>query len=119
MSLGRYDHAEALTEASERATSFDDPDVHIRCRINRARIERQHGHHGRAEEFAMDACARADMTDWLNLRGRARLCLGDVHVAHGRKENAAREFEQAQELFEQKENVLFASIASRRAQGRS
>ncbi len=114
VSLGRYEHAEALTEASERATSFDDPDVHIRCRINRARIERQHGHHGRAEEFAVDACARADMTDWLNLRGQARLCLGEALAAQGR-EDAHREFVRARELFEQKENSLLAGIASRRA----
>ena len=76
-------------------------------------------HHQRAEKLAREACTAADMTDWLNLRGQARLCLGDVHAAHGRNEKAAREYEQAQELFEQKENALLAAIASRRVQGRS
>ena len=116
---GRYEQAETLTDASESATSSDDPDVHIRCLINRARIETHQAHHQRAAKLAGEACTVADLTDWLNLRGQARLCLGDVHAAHGRKENAAREFEQAQELFEQKENALLAAIASRRVQGRS
>ena len=119
VSQGRYEEAEELTEASESATSSDDHDVHIRCRINRARIETHQGNHRRAEELAVDACTLADMTDWLNLRGQAGLCLGEVRSARGRKEDAAREFERAQELFEQKENALLAAIASRRVQGRS
>ena len=119
VSHGRYQEAESLTDASESATSSDDHDVHIRCRINRARIETHQGHHRRAEELASDACTVADMTDWLNLRGQARLCLGEVLAAQGREEDAGREFERAQELFEQKENALLAAIASRRIQGRS
>jgi hypothetical protein len=116
---GRYEQAETLTDASESATSSDDPDVHIRCLINRARIEAHQHNHQRAAKLAGEACTVADLTDWLNLRGQARLCLGEVNAAHGRKENAAREFEQAEELFEQKENALLAAIASRRVQGRS
>ena len=112
VSQGRYEEAESLTDASETATSSDDHDVHIRCRINRARIETQYGHHGRAQELAIDACTRADLTDWLNLRGHARLCLGEVHTAQDREEDAGREFARAQELFERKENVVGAAIAA-------
>ncbi len=114
---GRYQQAEELTEASEGATSSDDHDVHIRCRINRARIEVQRKNHRRAEELASDACTLADMTDWLNLRGQARLCLGEVHAAGSRVKEAGREFERAQELFEQKENIRLAEIAGRLVSG--
>jgi hypothetical protein len=108
---GRYEEAEALTDASERDTSSDDPDVHIRCRINRAQIELHHGHPRRAEEVARSACASADTTDWLNLRGKARMCLGEVLLARDRQE-AAEEFKRARALFEQKENYLLAARAT-------
>ena len=42
-SQGRYEEAEFLTEESENATSTDDPDIHLRCRMNRARIAAQRG----------------------------------------------------------------------------
>ncbi|HZJ51207.1 MAG TPA: AAA family ATPase [Actinomycetota bacterium] len=119
VSQGRYEEAESLMETAESATSSDDHDVHIRCRINRARIETHQSHHRRAGELAGEACTVADMTDWLNLRGQARLCLGEVHAAQGRKEDAGREFQRAKTLFEQKENVMLAAIASHRAQGMS
>jgi hypothetical protein len=52
------------------------------------------------------------MTDWLNLRGKARVCLGDVLFAQNRKEEAAaREYGRARALFEQKENYLLGDLA--------
>jgi len=119
VSQGRFEEAESLTDAGESATSSDDHDVHIRCRINRARIEAQRGNQRRAEELAISACTLADMTDWLNLRGQARLCLGEVFAAGGQRKQSTREFERAQELFEQKENVLLAALSRRRVQGRA
>jgi hypothetical protein len=94
-------------------------DVHIRCRINRARIETQHGHHGRAQELAIDACTRADLTDWLNLRGHARLCLAEVHAAQDREDDAGREFARAQVLFEPEGERRGGRDRSRRAQAKS
>lgn len=110
---GRYEEAESLTEESENTTSSDDPDVHLRCRMNRARIEAQRGILDEAEELAIEACTLADTTDWLNLRGKARLLLGQVQAAQDRSE-ADRQFAHARRLFAKKENALLAAMAKPR-----
>ena len=55
--------------------------------------------------------ARADQTEWPNLRGSARTSLAVVLVAAGRPEEAAAAAEDAVAILESKGNVVAAARA--------
>ncbi|MFN2488523.1 MAG: AAA family ATPase [Actinomycetota bacterium] len=110
---GSVSEAEALSLEARETTSADDPDVHIRCSINLARILLHKSNEAGAEGHARVACELADATDWLNLQGDARRCLGEVlrTRAPARSREALAE---AARLYRAKENsFLDRSIAER------
>jgi len=103
--------AQRLTEMSEEAASDDDATSQIAWRITRAKLLARSGELDRAEELAREAVARADQTEWPNLRGSARTSLAAVLVLAGRPEEAAAAAEDAVAIFELKGNVAAAAQA--------
>ena len=103
--------AQRLTELSEGAASDDDATSQIAWRVTRAKLLARSGELDRAEELAREAVARADQTEWPNLRGSARTSLAVVLVAAGRPEEAAAAAEDAVAILESKGNVVAAARA--------
>ena len=105
------DEAQRLTEVSEGAASDDDATSQIAWRVTRAKLLARRGELERAEELAREAVARADQTEWPNLRGSARTSLAEVLLAGGRPDEAARAAEEAVEIYDAKGNLPAAAGA--------
>jgi class 3 adenylate cyclase len=105
------DEARRLTEVSEEAASDDDATSQIAWRVTRAKLLARSGELDRAEELACEAVARADQTEWPNLRGSARTSLAEVLLAYPRPNEAARAAEEAVEIYDAKGNLPAAARA--------
>jgi class 3 adenylate cyclase len=106
---GADDEAQRLTELSERTASEDDATSQIAWRVTRAKLLARRGELERGEELACDAVARADQTEWPNLRGSAHASLAEVLLAAGRPEEASRAAEGAAEIYDAKGNLPAAA----------
>jgi class 3 adenylate cyclase len=105
------DEALRLTEVSEHAASDDDATSQIAWRVTRAKLLARSGELDGADELAREAVARADQTEWPNLRGSARSSLAEVLLAYPRPDEASRAAEEALEIYEAKGNLAAASRA--------
>jgi class 3 adenylate cyclase/tetratricopeptide (TPR) repeat protein len=105
------DEAQRLTEVSEQTASEDDATSQIAWRVTRAKLLARRGEPVRAEELAREAVARADQTEWPNLRGSAWASLAEVLLAADRTDEAARAAEEAVEIYDAKGNLPAAARA--------
>lgn len=99
---GRYDEAEALTRVSAEVAGTKDLYSQVFRRIVQAKVMAKRRRGEEADLLAREAVALAEQTDFLQLRARAFVTLGDVLVmagAGGEAESATRE---AIRLFEEK-----------------
>ena len=112
--LGRDSDAMEMTTVSEATASVDDVTSHIAWRTVRAKVAARRGDYEEGERLAREAVARAEETDWPNLRGGAFEALSAVMAASGRSDQALAAAERALEVYEEKGN-LAAAGALRRA----
>jgi class 3 adenylate cyclase/tetratricopeptide (TPR) repeat protein len=111
---GRYDEAEELTRESEEIAGTEDLYSQVFRRIVLARVRAQHGEMEEAERLAREAVDISKATDFVQLRARAHLALGEVlQQARGRAEEARAITEEAIRLFEQKGFSVGAERARR------
>jgi class 3 adenylate cyclase/tetratricopeptide (TPR) repeat protein len=107
---GRYDEAAALTAAMP-----DEPGdwviPHTVWRTARAQALAGLGREDEAVALAVEAVARSEPTDALNLRGDALLAQADVLRTCGRDAEAIRSAAAAVELYERKGNLVMAERA--------
>jgi class 3 adenylate cyclase len=108
---GREEEAERLTHVSEQAASPDDVISHIAWRVTRAKVLGRRSELGPAERLAREAVARANETDWPNLRGAAHAVLAEVLLAAERPAAAAPAARDALAIYEAKGNVVSAARA--------
>ena len=113
--LGRDSDAMEMTTVSEATASVDDVTSHIAWRTVRAKVVARGGDYEEGERLAREAIARAEETDWPNLRGGAFVALSAVMAASGRSDEARDAAERALAVYEEKGNVA-AAEALRRAQ---
>jgi tetratricopeptide (TPR) repeat protein len=106
---GRVDEADELAGLSER----DAPDVEAQVvwREARAQVHAAAGAADDARRLAREALALADATDYLDLRGRARMTLVRVLAAEGAATGAAEALAEAERLFAAKGNVVATARA--------
>ena len=115
--LGRDSDAMEMTTVSEATASADDVTSHIAWRTARAKVAARGGDHEEGERLAREAIARAEDTDWPNLRGGAFVALSVVMAASGRSDEARDAAERALAVYEEKGNVA-AAVALRQALAR-
>jgi class 3 adenylate cyclase len=109
--LGRYDEAIELTMISESASAEDDVAAQSEWRSARAKaLTRLASEPAAARTLAGEAVARADETDFLNLRADARAALAEVLALCGNGDEAAVLFEEAHSLYLAKGNGTAARL---------
>ena len=101
---GRFDEAEALTEASERTAWPDDLHAQVGWRATRAQAAAGRGDVARGERLAREALAMLDGADDLDLHGNALVALATT--VSGAERDAA--YRDAIRLYEAKGNVASA-----------
>jgi class 3 adenylate cyclase/tetratricopeptide (TPR) repeat protein len=109
--LGRNDEALELTRESEELAGEDDITAQVPWRGARAKVLARRGATEEAVRIAREGVAIAERTDWLNLRGDARMDLAEVLRLMGREDESRQNIQLAIELFEQKGNSVMASRA--------
>jgi tetratricopeptide (TPR) repeat protein len=110
--LDRPDEAERFVQLSRETAPPDDVLTQVRWRIAQANVlSRRDEYHG-AEELAREAVALADETDWLNMRGDARISLAATLAAAGKSDESRLVRAAAAGLYEAKGNL----VSARRAQ---
>ena len=119
-------HADALVllDRDEEATEIidlvaekaidDDLDAQIAWRRVRAKLLARRNDYTGAEQIAREGVERAKRTDFIDARARAHEALADVLTAAGRPEEALAEIHQAEDLYEQKGNIVGATNARAR-----
>jgi tetratricopeptide (TPR) repeat protein len=107
---GRYEEAEALTTASERAAHANDVYSQIAWRSTRAKVLARKGELDEAVRLARDAVAVAETSDALIAHADACMDLAEVLWLAGR-DGVANCVDEAVRLYEQKENVAAAGRA--------
>jgi class 3 adenylate cyclase/tetratricopeptide (TPR) repeat protein len=110
--LDRPDEAERLVQLSRDTAPPDDVLTHVRWRIAQANLLSRRDEYGGAEELAREAVALADQTDWLNMRGDARISLAATLAAAGKSDESRLVRAAAASLYEAKGNL----VSARRAQ---
>ena len=107
---GRYDEVLELTAVSEAASADDDVASQIGWRSARAKALSHLSSLAEARALAEDAVARADETDFLNVRADARAALAVVLNRAGRAEGAATLVAEARSLYLAKGNSSAARL---------
>ncbi|HEV8421029.1 MAG TPA: adenylate/guanylate cyclase domain-containing protein [Actinomycetota bacterium] len=111
---GRYDEAAALTRESEQIAGTEDLYSQVFRRMVRARVLARRGEVEDAERLAREAVDIGKATDFLQLRARAHLALGEVLLqVSGRTQEAEVVVAEAVGLFEQKGFSVGAERARR------
>jgi predicted ATPase/DNA-binding SARP family transcriptional activator len=108
---GRYAEALRFSEVSQDAAAEDDLSAQIQWRGPRGKVLARRGRTKKAEEFAADAVALAEKTDFLNQHGEALLDLAEVRRLADRTAEARQPAQDAVRLFKQKGNVVSAARA--------
>jgi tetratricopeptide (TPR) repeat protein len=111
--LGEFGDALALSEESERLTDEEDFQSQTLWRGARAKALAALDHGDDAVTFARSAVAAAHHTDWLNLQGDALMDLGDVLLRDDSRDEARGAFEDAEDRYERKGNLISARTAER------
>jgi tetratricopeptide (TPR) repeat protein len=96
---GRLDETEILTKASEQIAGSEDLYSQVMRRAVRAKVLARRGQLKEAEGLARESVSIAEATDFLQLRARAFMSLGDVLRLAGRDADAEASIENAVRLF--------------------
>jgi class 3 adenylate cyclase len=117
--LGRGLDAESeeWTIVAERNAAEDDVHAQMMWRSVRAKVLARRGDVAQAVPLAEAAAMLAGSTDWLNGRARVERDLGDVLQLAGRASEAALSYARAAASYEQKGNVVGATLARRLGEG--
>ena len=113
MRLDRDEEATQIIDLVAERTIDDDLDAQIAWRRVRARLLARQHRYADAEHIAREGIERANGTDFLDHQARAHEALADVLAAAGRPKEALAALRQADDLYEQKGNVV--AVASARA----
>jgi tetratricopeptide (TPR) repeat protein len=108
---GRYEEAAHWSAVAAEHTSPGDLAAEFTWRSVRAKALAALGDVDAAETLAAEAVELVDRTDSLNQRGSVHLARAHVLLRAGKGAAAAEAARRAQELFEQKENVVGAAWA--------
>lgn len=108
---GRYDEAEALTKTSEEIAGTEDLYSQVLRRTVRAKVLAQRGQVEEAERLGRESVAMAEETDFIQLRARASLALGEVLVLAGKEGDAGLAAREAIRLFDRKGYAVGAQQA--------
>ncbi len=108
---GELDEARRLSELAARTAPTIDLQTLAPARGARAKLEAIKGHFPLGEQLAREALTLADETDWLNLRGDARMNLAYVLELASRSDEALAVGQEAIELYERKGNSVSTSSA--------
>jgi len=108
---GRVDSAEAWTRVAEEHAAVDDLEAQSLWRSARSKVCASRSQFGEAFELGENALRLISQTDCLNQRARVELGLAAVHRLAGRTDESASAISRAQQLFEQKGNVVGANFA--------
>jgi class 3 adenylate cyclase/tetratricopeptide (TPR) repeat protein len=109
--LDRLDDAERFVQLSRETAPPDDVHTHVRWRIALASVLARRADYAGAQALAGEAVAIADQTDWLSLRGDARLCLATTLAAAGKEDESRAAAHAAARLYESKGNLVSAQRA--------
>jgi class 3 adenylate cyclase/tetratricopeptide (TPR) repeat protein len=99
---GRLDETEKLTKASEQIAGTEDLYSQAMRRAVRAKVLARRGSFDEAERLARESVGLAEETDFLQLRARAFMSLGEVLKLAGRGGEAQAAIDRAVRLFELK-----------------
>jgi predicted ATPase/class 3 adenylate cyclase len=110
---GRDEEAEALTTASEEIAGPEDLYSQVLRRIVRAKVLAHRGHMAEAEALARESVAIAEQTDFLQLRARSFMALGEILRRSGQSGDAQEAIGQAIRLFDRKGHKVGAEQALR------
>jgi class 3 adenylate cyclase len=108
---GRLDEAAELTQASEEWAGAEDTYSQAGWRSVRAKILAHGDGAEEAERLARECVDLAEQTDFLHLRWRALMSLGEVQQLVGRPEDAATVLARAAAVAEEKGNAIAAEQA--------
>ncbi len=111
---GEVDEARRFVALAEEGAPEDDIVTVLLVRRAEARLLAGAGELDEAERRAREAVDLATTTSWLNDRAGALVDLGEVLVAGGRTDEAARCLDQAVALYDAKENLVEAERGRRR-----
>jgi predicted ATPase/class 3 adenylate cyclase len=109
---GRYNDAEALTKTSEETAGTEDLYSQVLRRAVLARVLARGGRLEEAERVARESVAISEKTDFVQLRARAFMALGEVLQLAGRSPEARAALEEAGKLFEMKGYAMGARRAA-------
>ena len=111
---GNYERAEQLVNEGRAATPDDDFEVHARGKAALALCLAGRGEIDRAIIEVEEAHKIAAPTDYLTFRGEILVCKADVFATAGRPADAVAALEEAQKLFERKEDVASVRLVGAR-----
>lgn len=106
--LGRHDEATELIDEVLSVMATDDLEPQIESRSLRARVLATRGSYTEAERLSMEAEDLVNRTDFVSLHGTVLLTRARVFELAGRPEQAVAAGEGALELFDRKENRVWA-----------
>jgi tetratricopeptide (TPR) repeat protein len=107
----RDGEAWALADTVDQTAAPEDLSAQMLRLIVRAELYARRGEMALADRLSSEAASIADATDWLVDRGEVRMARGRILRAAGRRMEAARELQDAFELFSRKGNVVAAERA--------
>ena len=111
---GDAQEAARLLEEAEAAGATDDVMTQVVVTRARAKLLARAGERSQAELLAREAVARANATEYVELRGRTLEALAGVLAATGRAEESARALAESVRVFEAKGLRLLADRARAR-----
>ncbi len=114
LAQGRGQEAAAMIDRGFQNVVDEDADAQLGLRRVRARLLAERGDLEEAEQVAREAVARAEATEYLNLRGRAWSDLAEVLVLAGTAEEAAAALVEAVAAYEKKGNLVLAARSRER-----
>src|SRR5262249_54166962 len=106
---GRPAEAESFLQQAERTTPNDADDILNFIHRARAVILLSRGSLSEAEDRAKQALAAIADWDQPNFKGDSLVLLADILATAGRRDEAISAYEEALELYEQKENLVAAT----------
>jgi tetratricopeptide (TPR) repeat protein len=108
---GRYEDAEALTKTSEETAGTEDLYSQVLRRAVLAKVWARSDRLEEAERVARESVAISEKTDFVQLRARALMALGEVLQLGGRPAESRTAFEEARRLFDMKGYAMGARRA--------
>ena len=108
---GRLDETELMSKICEDTAGSDDIVTQVIWRTARSKVLARRDQFDDAERLAREALDLADETDFPDLRAGAAMALGEVFLLAGRFDEAEPLVKTAQEIHEQKGNIVAARAA--------